>query len=245
MSLATQRVMAWCGLGLVAFFGAGILVAGFLPPISPDDTAQQVAARYAEDANRIRTGCILMLMGAGFAIPFFAVITLQMRRIHGRLDALALAQLLSGGVAVLVFSVPTLFFAVAAFRPETQDPNVTQALNDVGWFLFLMNVWTVTFQALVIAAAVFTDRRADIEGGEPVFPRWVGYVMVWCALAFIPGGFLAYFKTGPLAWDGVLSFWLAAVFFFGWIVVLLWATVRAVNNEGRAGAPATAATVVA
>ncbi|MGQ0624926.1 MAG: hypothetical protein ACT4PP_09825 [Sporichthyaceae bacterium] len=238
MSTSTQRAMAWCGLGMVTFFGAGILVADFLPPISPDDTAAQVAARYAEDANRIRTGAILMLAGGGFAIPFFASITMAMRRIRGHLDVLCLAQLLAGAVAVLVVSVPALFFAVAAFRPDTQDPNVTQALNDVGWFLFLMNVWTVTFQSLVIAAAVLTDRNA-----EPVFPRWVGYVMVWCALAFIPGGFLAYFTTGPLAWDGLLSFWLAAVFFFSWILVLLWATLRAVANEARAGAPVAAGTV--
>lgn len=232
MSATTQRVMAWCGAGLVMFFGAGMLIAGFVPPIPPDDTAAETARHYAENANAIRTGAILMLVGAAFAIPFFAAITMAMRRIRGRLDGLCLAQLLAGAVAVWVFTLPVLLFSVAAYRPAERDPEITQALNDLGWFLFLFNVWTVTFQALIIATAIFADRNP-----EPVFPRWVAYVNVWCAIAFIPGGFLTYFKTGPLAWDGILSFWLAAVFFFGWIVVLIWATQRAAAHEARALAP--------
>jgi hypothetical protein len=34
-----------------------------------------------------------------------------------------------------------------------------------------------------------------------------------------------------MAWDGLLAFWLAAVLFFSWILVLFWATLRAINRE--------------
>lgn len=224
LSLQTQRVMAWCGLAFVAIFGGGMLIAGFVPPIPPDDSAAEVARHYQQNTNSIRLGCLLMLIGAGFTIPFFAVVTAQMRRIEGRLTALCLAQLLSGAVAVLVFSLPVLVFSVAAFRPD-RDPASVQLLNDLGWFLFLMNFPSVTFQALVIAAAIFSDRNP-----EPVFPRWVGYAFIWVAISFVPGGLLTFFTTGPLAWDGLLSFWLAAVGFFGWMLVLFWATLRAVNR---------------
>ena len=218
----TDRVMVAGGLGLMVLFGAGILVAGFLPPISPDLSAEQVAAVYTEDANRIRAGSILMLAGACFAIPFFASISAAMRRMRGGLDGLCLAQAIAGAIATLVFTIPVLFFAAAAYRPAERDPQLTQAINDIGWFFFLMNVWTVTIQAVIIAVAVFSD-----PAPEPVFPRWVGYVNIWCALAFIPGGFLCFFRTGPLAWDGALSWWLAATFFFLWIAMLSWAGMRA------------------
>lgn len=239
VNVATQRLMAWCGLAFVVVYGAGMLIAGFIPPVSPDDSAAEVSAFYAENAGRIRTGMIVMLVGAGFTIPFFGVLTMQFRRIEDRFTALVVAQLVAGGIAVWVFTLPVIVFSVAAFRPD-QNPDITQTLNDLGWFLFVWNFATVTFQALIIAALILSDRRPD-----PVFPRWVAYLNIWVAIGFLPGALLTYFKTGALAWDGILAFWLAAALFFSWILVLFWATLRAVNSEARASAPATAATVAA
>jgi hypothetical protein len=219
--------MAWCGVAFCAVYGAGILIAGFLPPPSPNDNAAEISRFYAENAGRIRTGMLVMLLGAAFTIPFFAVLTIQMRRIHHRFDGLCLAQLIAGGVAVWVFTLPVIVFSVAAFRPG-QDDNVTQMLNDLGWFLFVWNLGTVTCQAVIIAVAIFSDRNP-----EPVFPRWVAYLNVWVAIGFLPGGLLTYFKTGIVAWDGLLAFWLAAVLFFSWILVLFWATLRAINREAQ------------
>jgi hypothetical protein len=226
-SAAVQRAMAWCGVAFCVVYGAGILIAGFIPPPSPDDNATEISQFFADNTGRIRTGTLLMMLGGATMIPFFAVLTLQMRRIHDRFDCLALAQLLAGGIAVWVFTLPPIVFAVAAFRPG-QDENVTQALNDLGWFLFVWNLGTVTCQAIVIAIAIFSDRSPD-----PVFPRWVAYLNVWVAIGFLPGALLTYFKTGIVAWDGLLAFWLAAVMFFSWILVLFWATLRAVNREAQ------------
>ncbi|MGQ0465089.1 MAG: DUF4386 family protein [Sporichthyaceae bacterium] len=224
---AVQRAMAWCGMGFVVVFGAGLLVTGWVPPIPPDWTAEQTAAHYQENAGRIRTGCLLMLIGAGFTVPFWAAVSAQMKRIDSRFAVLAQAQLLAGAVAVLVFTIPVVIFSAAAFRPE-RDPVVTQALNDVGWFFFLFNFPSVTFQAIVIAVAVFSDRNPD-----PVFPRWLGYALVWSAIGFVPGGLLTYFKTGPFAWNGLFSWWVAAVAFFSWFLVMIWATLRAIARAPR------------
>lgn len=231
-SAPVQRAMAWCGLAFVVVYGAGILIAGFIPPPSPQDNAAEISRFFAENTGRIRTGTLLMMLGAAFAIPFFAVLTLQMRRIEGRFSGLCLAQLLAGGIAVWVFTLPPIIFAVAAFRPG-QDENVTQMLNDLGWFLFVWNLGTVTCQAVIIAVAILSDRAADIGGGAPVFPRWVAYLNLWVAIGFLPGALLTYFKTGIMAWDGLLAFWLAATLFFAWILVLFWSTLRAVNREAR------------
>ena len=230
-SLATQRVMAYSALAFCAIYGAGILIAGFIPPPSPDDSAAEISRFYAENTGRIRTGTLLMMLGGATMIPFFAVLTLQMRRIKGHFDGLSLAQLLAGGIAVWVFTLPPIIFAVAAVRPG-QDENVTQMLNDLGWFLFVWNLGTVTVQAIVIAVAIFSDRNDD-----PVFPRWIAYLNVWVAIGFLPGAMLTYFKTGIMAWDGLLAFWLAAVLFFSWILVLFYGTLRAINRS-TSGVPA-------
>ncbi|WP_019875332.1 hypothetical protein [Sporichthya polymorpha] len=236
LSTTTQRGMTYCALAFCAVYGTGILLAGFVPPPSPNDSAEEISDFFASNTGRIRTGTLLMMLGGALMIPFFAVLTLQMRRIRGRFDGLALAQLVAGGIAVWVFTLPPIVFAVAAFRPG-QNPDVTQMLNDLGWFLFVWNLGTVTCQAVVIAIAIFSDRGEHSGDGEPVFPRWVAYLNVWVAIGFLPGAALTYFKTGIFAWNGVLAFWLAAVLFFSWILVLFWSTLRAVNREAAQAVP--------
>ena len=225
-----------CGVAFCAVYGAGILIAGFVPPPSPGDNAAEISKFFAENTGRIRTGALLMMLGGATMIPFFAVLTMQMRRISGRFDGLCLAQLIAGGSAVWVFTLPPIIFSIAAFRPG-QDPNVTQMLNDLGWFLFVWNLGTLACQALVIAVAILSDRNS-----EPVFPRWVAYLNIWVAIGLLPGAMLTYFKTGIMAWDGLLAFWLAAVVFFSWILVLFWSTLRAVNGEAQQAGQQTAET---
>ena len=73
---------------------------------------------------------------------------------------------------------------------------------------------------------IFADKRPD-----PVYPRWVAYFLVWCAIGFLPATGLAFFYDGPFAWNGLLSFWLAATLFGSFFLVLSWATLRAIKSQ--------------
>jgi hypothetical protein len=108
--------------------------------------------------------------------------------------------------------ISVMGWSVAAFRPLDSDV-VTQRFNDLGWLSLLSLVYTGVAQAVVIAAAVLQDKRPD-----PVFPRWVGYFNLWCAVLFLPGGAVFVFKNGPLAWDGIFCFWIPFVVFTAWVV---------------------------
>jgi hypothetical protein len=44
---------------------------------------------------------------------------------------------------------------------------------------------------------------------------------------------LVFFKTGPFAWDGLISWWVPAVDFFGWAVVMMVLTAKAARREGE------------
>jgi hypothetical protein len=46
----------------------------------------------------------------------------------------------------------------AAYRPD-RDSDVTQALNDVFWFIFAGLVGPLIFQVVILAFAVFIDKR--------------------------------------------------------------------------------------
>ena len=61
----------------------------------------------------------------------------------------------------------------------------------------------------------------------PGIPRWVGYVCVWAGLLFSPGSFLVFFKDGPMAWNGLLVFWVPIGSFLVWMVAVVMAMLRA------------------
>lgn len=228
MNMTVQRAMAWCAPAFVVVFFAGLLIAGFFPPIPPDNTAAEVADQYVREQDRIRLGGLIMMIATVFMMPFVAVISTQMARIEGRWTPLCFTNMVAGTIGIVAALIPVLMFLGISYRPENRDPQLIQAFNDFAWVPFIIN-WPPAFvQALCIAVVIFSDRSPD-----PVFPRWVAYFLVWDAIAFLPASGLIFFYSGPLAWNGLLSFWLAATFFGGFFLVMTYATLHAIRQQAR------------
>jgi hypothetical protein len=210
------------------------VIAGFIPPPSPAEPAA-VAARFREHANSIRLGLVLCFYAGALCAPWIAAISVQLKRIEGRFSPLTYTQLALGACLPFEFIVPIYFWQTAAFRAD-RSPEIVQTLNDLGWLPFTGVVYTIVVQAIVIGIAVLMDKRA-----EPVFPRWFGYFSIWAALLFCPAGLDVSFKGGPLAWNGLIAWWVLLVTFFLWLItlsVLLFAAIRSQEAEQRSqGAP--------
>jgi len=229
MNARNQRLCAWSGPLMLALFCIGFWgVARLIPPPVPGWSATDLAHYLAEHQTRIRIGLVISMLGVapGFAFP--VAILLQLRRIEGPSSPLAYVQLVTGLLTPVLFILPMFAMAAAAYRPETRSPEITQALNDLGWLMLVGFGGPAILQNIVIAMAVFGDRR-----GEPVFPRWVGYFNVWAALLFLPGLLVICFQGGPFAWNGVFAFWVPLTVFGAWYAVLTFALLRAVDQEER------------
>ena len=215
MTREIQRTMAVCGAAFVLLLFPAIIMIGLLPPMSPLQTADQVAQFWSTNTGLKRMGLVIMLAAAGLQAPFGALIAVRIRQMEGgRYSALAYTQLVGTGLAVVAILMPTFAFAAASYRPE-RDPQITQALNDLGWLPFVMNWPAATIQCLVIGFAIF-------GAAKDIWPRWLGYFNVWCAFIFAAGGLVVLFKDGVFAWNGLLAFWLVAVFFGVWFLVMSW-----------------------
>lgn len=223
-----QVACAWCGPVMTAGFFVGLLLlARFIPPPSPAAGADQIAAMFRENTTGIRIGLFIAMLATGLLCPFYAAIAVQMRDIEGRWSALSLTQAVAGACSCLEIVLPLMIWQAAAFRPE-RDPATTQTLNDLAWLPFLGLTTTVIIQNVVLAVVVLRDPRQ-----RPLLPRWYGYTNLWVALGIVPAGFIVFFKTGPLAWDGLLAWWLPVAVFFCWIIltaVLLHRSARAGQN---------------
>ena len=226
----SQRLCVWSGVLFAVLFFVGFgLIARYIPPPAPARTAAEVALSYGNNANAIRAGMIISMYALVFFVPFTAAISVQLKRIEGEHTPLTYAQLGIGCTLPVAFFPALYYFQVAAFRPE-RTPEAIQTLNDMGWLPFTGIIYAIFVQNLVIGFAVLSDQRA-----QPVYPRWYGYFCLWTALLYCPASLDVFFKDGPLAWNGLFSWWLSLLAFFAWIVVTVVVTLRAVRSydDGR------------
>jgi hypothetical protein len=232
MSAWNQRLCAACGplfvlLWLVAFWP----VAGFVPPPSPRMPADQVAQFFADDRTAIRVGLLIAAFASALIVPWTAAISTQLRRIEGVHSVLSTTQMASGTLLTLEFIFPTMWWQVAAFRPE-RDLVSIGLLNDLAWICFIGIVSTTVVQVLVIGVVMLQDQRH----AAPVFPRWMGYFTIWAAIVFSPGALCVFFQSGPFAWNGLFAWWLPLGVFAVWIGVMYVMLLRAI--KAGAGDPA-------
>lgn len=226
MSKRSQQICIWSGPLGFTLFPLGIWsLAHFLPPLSPAASAADIAAIYSDNTIGIRLGAMVMMFAAALFAPFFAMISVMIKRIEGPVAPYALTQIITATLAVTCFFLSPMLFTVAAFRPE-RVPELTQLMNDFAWIMFVTPAAPAFVQTLAIGLAILSDRSA-----VPILPRWSGYYSLWVAVLFLPGALAMMFKTGPFAWNGLLAFWVPAVLVGQWSCVMAVLMVRAVRRQ--------------
>jgi len=205
---------------------------GFLPPMSPQLSAQQVADFYRDPQNisRIRYSMVLFNWFCVGLIPMLILIAMQIRRMAHRTPIFSYAMIGCISGAPTLFLVANVCWLLAAFRPD-RDPGLTQLLNDLAWLTFTTQVPYLIAQSVLVALAIYFD-----DGPTPVFPKWVAHFNLLTAAAFVPAAFTALVTDGPLAWNGALSFWLKNLTIAVWIIVMTVVLAQAICRE-RAEAP--------
>jgi hypothetical protein len=220
-----HRFGAWCGAGYVVSLIIGwIFIAGFLPPPSPAAPAEQIAAIFQQDTNRIRIGMLFVMLGALLMIPFTASIVRMLSRIEGGPGMLGYSALLGGvGNMVLTF-YPATYWLWGAYRPD-RDPQLLYMINDLAWLQFIGGVTMYLGLPLAIAAGGLLDTRPN-----PVIPRWAGYANIWMVIIIIPDQLLFFFQSGPFTWNGVFGLYLPLTSFFGWFALTVYLVLKSADR---------------
>jgi hypothetical protein len=200
----------------VVWVAAFLLFPGFVHPMSPTMSAQQVAAFYRDPANlsRVRYSMILFNWFCVGLIPILTLIVMQIRRMAHRTPVFSYCLLGIMAAGPTLFLVADLFWLLAAFRPE-RNPNLTQMFNDLAWVSFSTGVPFLIGQSVILALAIYWDRQP-----RPVFGRWVAHFNLAVAAALAPAAFTGLALGGPMAWNGVLPFWVRNIAIAAWIVVM-------------------------
>lgn len=224
-----ELILLWAWpFALLIWVISFLMFPGFVHPMSPTMSADQVADFYRDPDNqpRIRYSMILFNWFAVAFVPILILIVMRIRRMAHRTPILSWAVLGCVAAGPTVFLVANVFWLLAAFRPE-RPAELTQMFNDLAWITFTTcEVPFLVAQSVLIALAIYFDDQA-----RPVFSRWVAHFNLGVAIALMPAAFAGLSFDGPLAWDGLLSFWIRNAAIGLWFIVMSLVLVQTVRRE--------------
>jgi hypothetical protein len=234
--LAILRISAWSGpvymvIGVLGF----AVLAGFWPPPGENLTAEQLGALFRDHNTGIRAGMVLMAFAGPFYFVWSAVLSKIIGRIEGELGVLSSVEIIGGLMTALVTFLPATVWLAAALRPESRSDHEVQVLFDFGWMFFDVTYMCTVFQNVALGIAIQSDRRA-----VPLMPGWIAWLSYAVAATFFPLSLMPFFRTGPFAWQGLISFWVVFVMFFVEIVVVtaaIFPALRIIERELEGSRP--------
>lgn len=232
MNTTLMRGFLWSGVVLVAtLIVAQGFIMGFIPPPSPNLSAEKLTQIFIQGQGAILGGSLIQCIFWSLWFTWATPIIIFIRRMERGAPILTYASIANIGGGLVFFILIPMTWAVIAFRAETLDTQIVQIMNDWVWFVWLYTWPPFAIWMVMIALAIFYDHNVPT-----IYPRWVAFFNLWSGFLIFPAGLIGFFKTGPFAYDGFLSFWFAVAVFFGWMVVMTVMTFRAVSQqEGRLG----------
>lgn len=200
-----------------------VVLTRVMPPPRPDITQEQMVAFFADNRLTIQIGFALLMFFVGFTSVANALIALQIKR-------MSVSPVFAYGyiVSLAVGAVPGCLFAAfaflaAAFRPD-RDPEIIAMLYDLALLSFVGSLGCFVAQNAVLALAIFLDRN-------DIFPKWFAYMCIWMIVTELLAGPVFVFRSGPLAWNGSISFYMGTAIYVTWQVCILRLLYTAIKNQ--------------
>lgn len=220
------RLCAWAGpVYFVCEALAWAGVAGFLPPPQESWSTAQTYQYFVDNSMRVRLGMMLTLLFAPLYYIWSIVVSKVVARVEGPDGTLATIELLGGFATVVVTFGSVCAWLAAAFDPALKSPEAVKATSDLAWMWFNPTLMVTFFQFVAFGLALLRDKRA-----VPLLPRWMGWFSFAMAATLLGALFTPFFRRGPFAWDGLLTYYVGLGGYFLWIGVTCFYVLKAVRR---------------
>lgn len=227
LTTKAHRFCLW--LGVVMTFGymiGFIALAHFWPVPTPEWESQRLADWLVEHRGEFQIGCALMIAAAGLFAPWGSALAIWTRKTEARFPVLYVTQIVALACGLTIFVIIQLFWAMASFRAGDISPEISQTMFDIGWFMFLFDIPPFIVWAAALALGILWNPPE-----HQLYPRWAGYFTLAVTLCWAAGLLVVFFKSGPFAYNGLLSMWLPLGAFFVWLAVMTVLGLRAVSRQ--------------
>jgi hypothetical protein len=216
ISERSQIILIWCSIVMTVVLAItlGVLLR-MIPPPAATLTAEQIKEWYLARSTQIKLGATIMGWVSASLLPFWAVIAIEVSRHEKGRPIWATLIAMSGAMMTIFLVLPPLFFGAAAFAPD-RAADVTAALHQLGVLALVTTDQFYIFTFIAVTVVCLLPSYAD----HSPFPRWLGYFTIWFMIMAEAGAIPFNVRTGPFAWNGLLSFWMPFCIFGVWMIIM-------------------------
>jgi hypothetical protein len=190
-----------------------VVLTRVMPPPRPDITQGQIVAFFENHSLMIRIGFAMLMFFIGFASVANGLIAVQIKRMSiSPVFAYAyIGSLVVGGLPGCL--IPAFAFVAGALRPD-RSPDIMMLLYDWCLLSYVGSLGCFCTQNMVLALAIFLDKNE-------ILPKWLAYMSIWMIVTELLAGPVFVFNSGPLAWNGSISFWIGTAVFVVWEICVI------------------------
>lgn len=222
-----NRVFIWLGpIGTVVML-VGLAIAGLAVAPAPDAPV----TFYTDNREAMQAGLMIAMFGGAMYMPWMAMLARSFRIAEGDRSGIAFLQLVFGVIFTILVEFPYLLLEVAIYRPST-PPAIVQGFVDTAWVMAAGFGYTYVIALLLTGIYLVRERRA-----LAVFPPWLGWLNIACALFSVPSFFAGTVTSGVMAWDGVVAFGFPSVAFFPWLFAWTYVLLRLERRGSQSVGP--------
>jgi hypothetical protein len=217
--------LAW--ITILVFYNIFGIVFFVVTRTQPPPPAWWEPARVVQWFHTNRIGLLagfgVMFALGSFSVASTALIAYSIRRMSVS-PAFAYAYLIIYSLAAVPGLLLTcITLVVGAMRPD-RDPRLISLLYDAGFLSFSGTMGIFLVGSVVWAVAILLDKNR-------VLPKWFGYLNICNALTEVVVATCCIVKTGPFAWNGVISFYINMAVFIPYTGVFITLLQKMIQRE--------------
>ena len=192
-----------------------------MPPRSPANAMPEIVA-FMQSPNLL-VACTILTLAIGLSAVGNALYMCQMRRmtVSPVFRFAFMAGAMTGAIVGCLF--PMFCFGLGAFRAG-YDPEILAMLYDFGYLSFIGCMGCFFLNWSCLGLAILLDENNTL-------PKWLGYYTVWQSVSELLIAPVWIAHSGPFAWNGVMSFWLAMAIYVPWQFTVYVCVYRAIRSQ--------------
>lgn len=217
-----QWIAFWIVPVFFSLFGLVFIpLSWMMPPRSPS-ASQAEMVEFMQSPNLL-VACVILILAFGMAPVSNACYLNQIRRmsVSPVLRFCLMAGATTGTIVGMLFAM--FCFGLGAFRPG-YDPEILAMLYDFGYLAFIGSLGCFCIMWLAFGLAIILDKNG-------ILPKWLGYYTVWQYVTELMAAPVWIAKSGPFAWNGLMTFWFAMALYVPWQIIVYLCIFRAIKNQ--------------
>ena len=220
------KALAWCGpIFLFAVFVLWGIVAKNMPPFPPSATPAEVKAHFQEFRTPLLIALSVVLTMTAFYMAWSIAVSRLMEAVEGKGGILSKLEYLGGTITCAPVTITMAIWLTAAHEVNNLSPEIMHMLYWMGWLTFDLAYFVTSFQIAAVCIVFARDKREKkLVPSAVVWWGWVTFASFFSVSA------IPFVTTGPLAFNGVISFWIAFFSWFFWIPSLSYFVIKGINR---------------